>query len=113
VWGVSEIFVIIVAGCIPTLKPIWDRFFTTGREKDKSFQLSDTGKTNYRTVALDGYINLPEGTNTSVKLMPLPTKLTPASSPTPFSGDGDEDARHSIDQFQEATQSPVTHAYAT
>lgn len=116
VWGVSEIFVIIVTGCIPTLKPIYDRYFPRGKNKDKSFQLSDTGKTNYRAVALDGYINLPEGNNTLVKLTPLPTKTIPAGSPTPFTGDVDEDTRHSvspIDQFRPTTQCPVSHAYAT
>lgn len=114
VWGVSEIFVIIVTGCIPTLKPIYDRCFSGGKNKDKSFQLSDTGRTNYRAVALDGYINLPEGNNnTPVKLMPLPTKTTPAR---PFAGDVDEDTRRSvssIDQIRPTTQSPVSHAYVT
>lgn len=114
VWGVSEIFVIIVTGCIPTLKPIYDQCFSKGKSKDKSFQLSETGKTNYRTVALDGYINLPEGNNTSVKLMPLPKSTTPAGSPTPFAGYVDEDTRHptaSIDQLRPTAPSPVTHAY--
>jgi len=75
VWGVSEIFVIIVTGCIPTLRPMYDRCLSRGKNKDESFQLSDTGKTNYKPVALDGYINLPEGNNTTAKLMHLPTML--------------------------------------
>lgn len=114
-WGVSEIFVIIVTGCIPTLKPIYDQWFSDHKSKDKSFQLSDTGKTNYRTVALDGYINLPEGNNTTAKLKPLPKSNTPAGSPIPYAGDVDEDTRHSptsIDHFRPTAQSPVTHAYA-
>lgn len=115
-WGISEIFVIIVTGCIPTLKPVYDRYFSRGKNKGKSFQLSDTGKTNYRTVAPDGYINLPEGNNTFVKLVPLPTKTAHAGSPTAFAGDLDDDTHHSAfvtDQLRPTARSPVTYAYAT